>query len=592
MARTTTIESIQFDQRNQFGQSELFEQPKRQQNNHEVAAHFNLSHVFDYILPNLFKKYEHESPQQRYEKIKFELSAIVGRQLTDALKEILGFPVYDQRYLTIEPQEDGALRLLSPDHGNDDLRDLSARAVEHAANAEYRARFVLEKKQVERVATVIQEFNTICPHALLEYVDGETIPAGLVPYEGALPHDIDLQKHVDETRRPLVGPKHFFVLPQNLDVYPGKTAFWNVWQEVYVPWLPEGKQRVVLIHQYLNRLGHEEQVRALQFAQKDSAVRPTENDIMNTVFTVDSHYQPLGAMEFFGEMIAQLQSHEKFKQLFIEQQTALGQFSELSPVIQSATEYISTVLLEEYARFERLRAHGIIDHTREFVLNRVALDIVMNTFLHKKKTFDTQAALAQYTESFNPENRSAHTTDIQLQKQRNTHLLSLVEKAPSMGNVLSRMYSGLDCTVGSFGGLTRFTEMANSTSFMQGLGLPSMGSAELFTAIKDRGHVFTKDQIAQLIGKERFDQNFKQGTCVACGNTDFVGECGVCWRCELTWEKNSFADDSRTTTGAGEFSDPTATDFFQFGRVGASELIQSTLLPLNRVMSASFSSIS
>ena len=561
------------------------EQAESQQDvSQQEHSPFNINFVFDLILPKLVEKYRNQPEKLKEKNVRRDLIALLRSQYSDILRELLNTRIYDQHYLEFRIDDAGNVSLWHPLYPHGDILKQCELGAERAITQARKNRYEKEKLQVETLLAMVHDGIAETPYAVLEVLAHEPPPEHWVPYTGTLPAEFEQYRPVGNTNQPLVGEKLFFILPKN-NIYPDGTSFWATWQPAYIPWLPAEKRYVVLINQYLNTFSNDQHRGVIEqlTSRPQSTTSSNESALMQNVFVLPQEYQSLDGMQTFSLLLSSLIGEEFVADMLTQNQTALGEFGDREHAIQPASEFVADVMLDEYRRSQTLRDH---DDSRGHVLD-AQHDIVMNTLI-QGMPFDKKVAGETYLKIYNPRIRSTHMSNQQQAQLQQSFVAELAE-TPSMWHVINRVSSVGQCSLGSFGGLTRFTEMANSASFMQGLGLPSVGSTELFTAIKDRGHVFTKDQIAQLIGKERFDQNFKQGTCVACENTDFVGECGVCWRCELTWEKNNFADDSRTTTGAGAFSDPDTTGYS--GRVGASELIQSTLLPLNRVMS-SFSSIS
>lgn len=74
------------------------------------------------------------------------------------------------------------------------------------------------------------------------------------------------------------------------------------------------------------------------------------------------------------------------------------------------------------------------------------------------------------------------------------------------------------------------------------------GAKQLFSQLQ-MGKNLTQGDLVKLIGSERAKKWQEGGTCITCGDVNWVGECGMCLQCEVAaGNKNSFFDSPMSVT--------------------------------------------
>jgi hypothetical protein len=542
-----------------------------------VPEKFDLIFPFERIFPLLVEKYATLPEKERRKKIKKDLSDILASQYEDWLREELRMPIYDQRFLQVEVDEYGKCSLwnrkLYP-HG--DILHQCRLAVEQAVQDAQRERYQAELEQTEMLVAAMQTYMDKVPQAIVKFLAEapdamkESPPPSWLPYTGKLPEDLLVARPREkETQPAFVGEKQLFVLPQNLEVYPDGSAFWAVWQLAYIPWLPEGKKYVVLIQQYMHFLPMGDDA-AMMKKVGIPDVAPTEQELMSHSTALGFEYRQLDAVHTFAGLLGETGKDLSDTGVAADYQTSIGKFESYAQTLPAASEFLAEVFLNEFDRLQRLWKQGLHEPLPAEAL-KAAHAIVMNTFI-QKRPFNLEDSMATYTQTYQPASRGPYTS-AQDYAQLQSNFIQGLSQTESMWHVINRVSSVTQCAAGSFGGLSRIAEMANNASFMQGLGLPGMSPAELMNAIQDRSHEFSRDQIAEFIGKERFDANFSKGTCIHCGHEDWIGECKVCWRCELSWDAKNLGE-RYAKEGTNDTNNSAVTPPQYEGRAGAGEFVQ------------------
>lgn len=489
----------------------------------------NFFHPFSTELPALLKKYDALPPQQRYEMVRFELVGLLTHQLTSFVKEHLRVPFTDT-VLRIDVQPD-SLTAYDPRYPHGDVFEQGRRAVGFAQANGYEAyekRYALELEQLSELIKTI-------PHAVLKAMQElpqeaqRELPRGWETYRRPLPSELCAQCRIPDSTPAYIGPQMFTIFPQNHETYKEAMAFWCMYSVIYIPSLPKGNQFHLILSQYFNDFGYQEHREALtkvgQTPNKTLSSRPGEAELMRYIAIPDASFQSLDQVSMIAEIATRLGKGKKVDKALKKQQETIGEFEKRFEYIVPAAEYLADVFFAEYRRVQTGQS---TPEEVEAVIN-FAAEIPLSTFI-KGDLFDRNLAIQKYRDSFETQTRQFSLDPKKRKKelgtQRNAFIASFANT--SMSGVLKRSFSLVDCSFGTFGGLSQGEGLISTLS--QSNLLQRFGSTDRMVSFFKSGQV-TANDLRSAIGDRA--ENFGPGKCVACHHPTLVGECGLCYGCEL-----------------------------------------------------------
>ena len=266
---------------------------------------------------------------------------------------------------------------------------------------------------------------------------------------------------------------------------------------------------------------------------------PTEAELMSSVNDVLPELANLNFQEYIQKITQQVQIQQDMLQLLGRQQQAMGTFSDRKKVLWTTSKTIAEILLEEYDR-------GIQKDTED-VLNFIN-EVPMHSLI-TGGSFSAKAVRRAYKDlAHQRKNKSSSSSNSTLRRAFLTNV------AIDMPQLNTSALSKASCAFGSFGGLAKHAEALSSSKALSA-GIPSFSSTH--AALEHfRSGSFSRKQLEALIGTSRAKE-WKIGACVGCGAHTMVGECSLCYACEL--ESEQFSLPENMSLDSSDFETQTAS---------------------------------
>ncbi len=502
---------------------------KRLTPENEAPASTAVFFLFDTLFRELASEQERAplEAQERFNTLKLALET----QLLAFVREELHLPVASEVHnVDLNQWLQGKLKIYHPRYSHFDLLEVAQNSLDFHEGTRQQ-RYQREAAQVKKLYE-----EKLAP-------DLENIENWVSLSAQDLPFVVRQSLHISPEEEVFVGHKYGLLRPANLEVYPDGYSYINLYQLLYIP----RTKKVHLIEDFLyDELSAEDH----QFLAEDwdptveTSENPTEKSLMDLCITLPEELRLLPGFSLFERALNTLQS-EPGDALNIslreKQQTRLGKLSSQEETLQTASTFLTQILITEYAlcqedssllnglaqrlqvAFEMV-AHPIVSGV-EFQY-KPSLDAYQNHVLPNISKFRRllkipvrrrQSELYQEMNVRRQELRGKNA-DKTIKSRRSIALNALSKDYPA---ILGRVSSVAQCSVGSFGGISEVFQQANS----------SLGQSVL------QGHLLDKASLSQLIGEKRA-QEWKMGQCInpRCKNgrkEQLVGECSLCFRCEM-----------------------------------------------------------
>ncbi|MBI5151521.1 MAG: hypothetical protein HZA34_03015 [Candidatus Pacebacteria bacterium] len=510
---------------------------------------FNLYHTLRGPIESLFQHYGNTPSFITKKRVRPHVSELLHKEYATYLQEEMRFRFYCN---VVTPLWHTAQTLHIDDlvgvqYAHQGLMDQQRKAMMLAMknhDLERAQRYAREAAQLKEVMTLMSsELSHTAPHMLIEHI-AHTPPEGFISYSGSLPQDIrktippHMRKEAD--RATSVGQKYIFAMPDHQVYHPDRESFLEAVQLAYNPYLPEGHQFFVFLHQYKAALPLSELSHLMEHASLHTSQPPlpqTEPELMQQILPVDFMFQHLDTQSFFTALLhkASLDSPQ-IQTILTEHQTAIARFNTREKRMRRVVETMTSVLIEEYLHH---------DAYSEAALS-IANEVAMNGLGFDDGDFNSNAVWDAYKQFLHPKRRKTLASE-KLPEVRETFLSHIIKKAPTMGSLQFDFLSVVDCAAGTpFGGIRT---VLSQPSFASSLGIPDLQSFGTSDALLSffRSQDFTQEQLRSFIGAHRFDTAWKFSD-EGCKNPlcerkrekkhagkhvgDWVGECGICYFCE------------------------------------------------------------
>lgn len=338
-----------------------------------------------------------------------------------------------------------------------------------------------------------------------------------------------------------LGPKHANSLPLNPEVYPEGMSYINLYQLVYVPLeTPAEGLMLMLTDQYYSDLSLATHQDILDFWQNQPETDNkayNEEMLMQLLILLPEETRMSPAYQLFAEIAEKF--HPRGSEYHLRQQKSLANLANSQETIRLGATFLTRALMTEYALLlEYPQAIEAVSTRLQFALELVAHPLL------SLESFQPQAMWEAYYQHYiqpvhekykkSPPDQAEMTLRLKMlqtkrdildrdltqteQGQRQAAVQQLIQAYPQfLTNVISKSM----CMTGSFGALAKTQEAFNLS---------------LAKGFLD-GKLPTHADLVQLIGQERADQ-WHLGVCInkGCrmgGIEQMVGECEVCWDCEM-----------------------------------------------------------
>lgn len=493
----------------------------------EMPASNAVFFLFDTLFRELASEQERQplEHEERFQKLKLALET----QLLAFVREELHLPVAAEVHeVDLNQWLQGKLKIYHPRYSHFDLLEVSQNSLDFNSGRR-QERYQRESQQVEQL---YQEKLTPDLENVTQWTP---LSADQLPF--AVRQTLGL--NIDEVV--YVGKKHALFRPANLEVYPDGYSYINLYQLIY---LPKTKQ-VHLIEDFLyDELSLEDHQRLSQQWDPNTRLEATENSLMSQCITLPEELRLLPGFSLFEKALNTLQEQPSDAlniTLREKQQARLGRLNNQEKALQTASTFLTHILMAEYT---------VCQENSSFLTGlaqrlQVAFEMVAHPLVTGAE-FQYEPSLKAYQKHVLPDVKSwRNLLSLSARKRQNNVYQELNARRHELRNrrpdqnavshrdiafktlskdypaILGRVSSVAQCSLGSFGGLTEVMQQANT----------SLGQSVL------QGHLLNKADLSQLIGEKRA-QEWKVGHCINphCKNggaRQLVGECSLCYRCEM-----------------------------------------------------------
>ena len=534
---------------------------------------FSLFHVLQNQVPRIVEKHANTPFWKRETLIRKDLAQLLYTDYVSFLREELGFSLYAN---VLDIHIDGQGNILANDvrYADSGLAEQCARAARKAleeGDLERAARYQLEEQQTLALLSLAEQEFTLLKNtfpqafiSLINQLDQSQEKTSTLPSNSwqrvdqhELPQAMQERLALFSTQKEVTilrGPALQYTLPQS-KIYPRGDAFWGRWTLWATQQQSADPQFFVINEQYMNTHSAQTHSQAGHFSTshewlgKDDESVISESSLMQQVSVVHPDLAVLAFPEYVRALTSKVRAEADLVQILGKQQAMQGTFLERKHLAWQASEAMADVLLQEF----RL---GIQPDTED-VLN-VINEAPMHSLVSGGK-FSMKGIHQGYQKLNEYRSQTGNLSDSG--GLRTTFMSSILKEMPQLQfSVLSKV----DCAVGSFGGFSNLEQALRSSGALSA-GLPSFGTnSEALSYFRSQN--FTREQLTALIGKDRAKE-WHIGVCVGCGASTMVGECSLCYACELQSEQSALSSFSEN------FSSDTNRDG-TYGKVPSDEFVQ------------------
>jgi hypothetical protein len=415
-----------------------------------------------------------------------------------------------------------------------DLLQICEEAVESIAiNQAEKARYGLEKKQIENLLQALQSIFSNSPHALISLLaknqsEIDSTPSKNLKENRTLPHSAEqttqeLESKGWKTLSPTksftfiqpdvrkkmgienhagsisLGPKYLYVMPQSA-IHEGNLSIIVIAQPVFIPEL----NRFILLHdQHMAPKGWDDHTKLfrslgkktpsnfenLEFAKK-------EEFIMNTLITLPENLHTKTASETFFTLFPE---KKFFKRL--QQKITRNKIKKMESSLEEYAELLLDVVEKETTPGQQTSPSSV--QKLENFMKRVVLAGILDTKkISTKKRF------------------------------------SLFEHFKKFGNLDEEAFAlSLSSSLGFSSAIKAF-----DTSLVECVALSPFSSVQQLANLQANGALnpasLSRMDLSNFIGNDRAKE-WKMGSCLKCGTDNtWIGECSWCLNCEMNYDSS------------------------------------------------------
>jgi hypothetical protein len=398
-----------------------------------------------------------------------------------------------------------------------DLLKVCQEAVESLViNQAEKARYSIEKEQIENLILTLENLFSLAPHATLDLIANQDTkelintnktkqklensgwktlsPSQAFSFiQPEVKEKMKIEKISGEIT---VGPKYLYIMPQSA-VHEGNMSIIVIAQPIFIPAL----NRFILLHDQnmaeKTWVDHEKLLKKfkkqipdnfsnLKFAQKEKVV-------MKQLIELPKEFQTLTAKATFFEIFPEKKLLKKLRQKITRQR-----IKEMEPSLKEYAELVIDVTKSEINKDPGLR-QSTVEKLSNF-MKRVVLSGILDV---KKISTKEKEKLFKHFQKFG----------------------NLKEKEFA----LSLKSIGFSSAVKAF-----------DTSLLECVALSPMSSVKQLANIQTNGlnpSMLTRKDLGKFVGKKR-SKDWKIGSCLKCGGLNtWVGECDWCLNCEMNYPK-------------------------------------------------------
>lgn len=507
------------------------------------------------------------------------LERTLSTQLEAALAEHRALP-FHTGYAELDLQQfvlDGRLHIHHPGYRDKDLRAYAQNAMPVAPTQEHRARYQREHDQLDE----------LYDRFWAELTSDGSVQDWKQSRATSISPRVRRELGLADTATIWLAQKHALVMPRNKAVYADGLAYLNTYQMAYLP----EQDRVVVIMDHLYR-DYDLDTHAQMLEHLDDRVAfpsVSEELVMQTVASLPSELRDTPAFEIFCQLEDRfplptpqprsVNQSAASTLLRAEQQSKLSGLAQQRTDLNQGAAFLAQVLITEYLVCRQFpeALNGLTQRlvaAREPVMNFLLLGTSFSSEVLKQHYFETYLSAwlpkLNVHSSRNQPVTQLHNTLQTLQHQRDQleHLdadhehkreQSILKLAKTYPSILLEASSQAQCALGSFGGLRNLNALASANS--------SLGQQLL------RGDLLNSAQLSQVIGSERA-KDWRKGVCINpecahAGKEQMVGECGLCYSCEMAFNGlESGMDKDQPSTGFQDWLNTSFVDPFLAAHAG------------------------
>lgn len=406
-----------------------------------------------------------------------------------------------------------------------------------------RARYGLEKQQIEALLQELTKLFTLSPHGTLEFLAAKQAPLKTQEQPSELGQNVEtiksltqqgwkklsasdafsfiqpnvkeklqIENHFEEI---LVGPKYFYVMPQS-EVHAGNLSIMVLAQPLFIPSL----NRYILLHdQHMapkNWTDHADLFSSLgvQIPPNFSSLSFSEKEhfIMNTLVSLPEKFQEKTASETVLDLFPEKKFWTKLRQKITQKK-----IKKMESSLEEYSDLLLDVMEKETAEDPSLQT-PTVDKLSNF-LKRVVLAGILDT-----------------------------------KRISSTKRLSLFEHFKKHGNLTEEAFA---LSVSKLVGFSSATK-AFDTSLLECVALSPFTSVQQLARLQMNG-AFTasnlsRSGLSKYVGRERA-KDWKIGNCTRCtSKSTWVGECDWCLNCELGYKMTNSSPSSQKTPSENSLS--------------------------------------
>lgn len=570
-----------------FGAATAFRTSEHQPNTAEKkgSSVFSLYNVLQNQVPLLFDRYKQRPLKERNTLIRQDLAKLLYADYASFLKEELGFTLY-ANVLDVAIGENGVIFANDVRYADSGLAEQCARAVRQAAKEgdwDRVRRYKLEEEQtialLSRVEKEFQQLRESFPHAFLQLLSQKeeldnTLPKPWKKVEASeIPSALQerLSGSTVSSDSIFRGKSFSYLLPQS-KVYPRGDAFWGRWT-LWAAQLSDKPTLFFIVNeQFMNSYTYEEHALAQEIAAEPNNANPppsqstTESVLMRQVAEVNPSLASLSFQDYIQTITKKVQTDLDLLYFLGKQQKAAGVFSERNKLLWETSETIADILLQEHSQGERSDTKDVLNFVNEVPMHS----------LISGGSFSSEAVHRAYQDI--QKHRSSKTKAKTISVLRDSFLKNVALDMPQLNH---SVLSQVDCAVGSFGGIAEKMQALQSAQAIRS-GIPIFQSTN--EALNHfRSTAFTRQQLEALVGKTRAKE-WKVGKCVGCGASTMVGECSLCYACELESENIKLPESTSLPQKEDLFNnEPREAPYYSSEKRSVGQFFFALLSPTNSI---------
>lgn len=406
-----------------------------------------------------------------------------------------------------------------------DLLQICEEAVQSLAiNQVEKARYGLEKKQIENLLQALQSIFSSSPHALLSLIAKDSTSL-LHPTEKINTNQTtqELENKGWKTLSPeksftfiqpdvrkkmgienhagtiSLGPKHLYVMPQSA-IHEGNLSIIVIAQPVFIPEL----NRFILLHdQHMATKDFTDHIKLFKKLNKKTPtdfnsldLSEKEDFVMNTLVTLPENLQTKTASDTFFTLFPEKKFFKRLRQKITRKK-----IQKMESSLEEYAELLLDVVEKETTPGQQITESSV--QKLENFMKRVVLAGILDTKkISTKKRF------------------------------------SLFEHFKEFGNLDEESFAlSLSSNLGFSSAVKAF-----DTSLVECVALSPFSSVQQLANLQANGALnpanLSRMDLSNFVGKDRAKE-WKMGSCAKCGTTNtWIGECNWCLNCEMNYDSS------------------------------------------------------